>query len=157
MNRFDNEYASMLQGLSEATTATSTSTSTSTTTNYDPSWLRDTFVKVNYVKYNKPKPTPLAISKVIFNDPATIVFWSDKSKTVVKAERDKFDPEKGLAMAISKKFLGNQGNYYNTFKKWLPKEDTKDELSCANCKYRYKPLLDRPCFSCSVLLTKEGK
>lgn len=29
-------------------------------------------------------------------------------------------------MAIAKKALGNQGNYYNTFKKWLPKEPEMD-------------------------------
>lgn len=58
------------------------------------------------------------IDKVIFNDPATIVFWKDDTKTVVKAGNDEyFDKEKGLAMAISKKVLGNKGNYYNTFKK----------------------------------------
>ena len=62
------------------------------------------------------------IKKVIFNDPATIVFWDDGSKTVVKAHDEMFDPEKGLAMAISKKLLGNKGNYYNEFKKWLPEE-----------------------------------
>ena len=63
------------------------------------------------------------IKKVIFNDPATIVFWRDGSKTVVKAQpEEEFDPEKGLAMAIAKKALGNEGNYYNTFKKFLPKE-----------------------------------
>ena len=46
------------------------------------------------------------IKKVIFNDPATIVFWNDGSKTVVKCqEGDIFDPEKGLAMAISMKKL----------------------------------------------------
>lgn len=61
--------------------------------------------------------------KVIFNDPATIVFWHDGTKTVVKAIDEPFDPEKGLAMAIAKKYLGNEGNYYNTFKKWLPKEE----------------------------------
>lgn len=61
--------------------------------------------------------------KVIFNDPATIVFWLDGTKTVVKAVDESFDPEKGLAMAIAKKHLGNEGNYYNTFKKWLPKEE----------------------------------
>lgn len=67
------------------------------------------------------------IKNVIFHDPATIVFWSDNTKTVVKrGENDIYDPEKGLAMAIVKKALGNQGNYYNLFKKWLPKEvDTK--------------------------------
>ena len=64
------------------------------------------------------------IKKVIFNDPATIVFWSDGTKTVVKrGENDTFDPEKGLAMAISKKFFDNMGYYYDVFKKWLPKND----------------------------------
>lgn len=64
------------------------------------------------------------IVKVIFNDQATIVLWDDGTKTVVKCgENDFYDPEKGLALAISKKALGNKGNYYNTFKKWLPKED----------------------------------
>ena len=64
----------------------------------------------------------MGIKDVIFNDPATIVMWSDGSKTVVRvAEGETFDPEKGLAMAISKKHFGNCGNYYNRFKKWLPK------------------------------------
>lgn len=59
------------------------------------------------------------IEKVIFNDPATIVFWSDKTKTVVRCGKDEFDKEKGLAMAISKKALGNKGNYFETFKKFI--------------------------------------
>lgn len=63
------------------------------------------------------------IKKVIFNDPATIIIWKDGAKTVVKAgEGEKYDPEKGLAMAISKYALGNEGNYYETFKKWLPEK-----------------------------------
>ncbi len=65
----------------------------------------------------------LAIKKVIFNNPATIILWADGSKTVVMCgERDTYDPEKGMAMAIARKALGNKGNYYNTFEKWLPKE-----------------------------------
>lgn len=59
------------------------------------------------------------IKKVIFNNPATIVIWSDNSKTIVKADKEDFDPEKGLAMAITKKALGNRGNYYNELKKYL--------------------------------------
>lgn len=51
-------------------------------------------------------------------DPATIVFWADGTKTVVKALYEKFDPEKGLAMAIAKKALGNRGNYFNRIKVW---------------------------------------
>ena len=69
-----------------------------------------------------------SIKKVIFNYPATIVLWTDESKTVVKCQDgDIYDPEKGLAMAISKKALGNKGNYCNEFKKWLPEEEEEEE------------------------------
>lgn len=78
--------------------------------------------------YNTVNSSRMMIKKVIFNNPATIVFWSDGSKTVVKAHLDDYDPEKGLAMAIAKKALGNEGNYYNVFKKWLPKEDSSEEI-----------------------------
>jgi hypothetical protein len=74
--------------------------------------------------YKAPRSN-LRIKNVIFNVPATIVFWTDGTKTVVKAYADDFDPEKGLAMAIAKKFFGNQGNYYNEFRKWLPKEEVE--------------------------------
>lgn len=69
----------------------------------------------------------MGIRKVIFNDPATIIFWNDGTKTVVKADGEAFDPEKGMAMAISKKMLGNEGNYYDVFKKWLPKDETSED------------------------------
>lgn len=64
------------------------------------------------------------ITKVVFNDPATIVFWRDGTKTVVKCNPgDIFDPEKGLAMACTKKLFGNNGFYYDIFRKWLPEEE----------------------------------
>lgn len=64
------------------------------------------------------------IEKVIFHDPATIVFWKDGFKTVVKCgSGDQFDAEKGLAMAIVKRYFGNKGNYNNILKKHLPKEE----------------------------------
>lgn len=64
------------------------------------------------------------IKDVIFHDPATIVKWADGTKTVVKTQNgEEYDPEKGLAMAIAKKALGNEGNYYNTIKKWVSKYD----------------------------------
>lgn len=58
------------------------------------------------------------IKNVKFNEPATIVFWKDGSKTVVKAY-EKFDPEKGIAMAIAKKAMGNKGSYYDEITKWV--------------------------------------
>ena len=64
------------------------------------------------------------IQRVIFNNPATIVFWKDGTKTVVKCgDNDAYDREKGLAMAIAKKFLGNKGNFNNIFKKYLKEEE----------------------------------
>lgn len=60
------------------------------------------------------------IEKVVFNDPATIVFWKDGTKTVVKCQQgDIFDKEKGLAMAITKRALGDKGNYNEVLKKYL--------------------------------------
>ena len=74
----------------------------------------------------------MGIRKVIFNDPATIIFWNDGTKTVVKADGEAFDPEKGMAMAISKKMLGNEGNYYDVFKQWLPKKNEESEKEVNN-------------------------
>ena len=92
------------------------SLSNSTYSTYD---MKDS--KTNYIP---------EIKNVIFNDPATIVFWEDGTKTVVKCQDgDEFDPEKGLAMAIAKKAYGNKGNYCNKMKKWLPKEEQVDTNS----------------------------
>jgi len=69
------------------------------------------------------------IKNVIFNEPATIVFWSDDTKTIVKCHNEKFDPEKGLAMAIAKKALGNEPDYYGkNFEKWVGGQLKKEEL-----------------------------
>lgn len=71
----------------------------------------------------------LDIVNVIFNNPATIIIWADGTKTVVKCKGEDYDQEKGFAMAIAKKALGNLGNYYETFKKWLSKnEDAESQL-----------------------------
>ena len=83
------------------------------------------------------------IKNVIFNPPATIVFWQDGTKTVVKATNEVYDPEKGLAMAIAKRALGNQGNYYNVIKKWVG--TTK---SCDSCKYCDACCTEDPCWDC---------
>ena len=78
------------------------------------------------------------IKNVIFNDPATIVFWTDGTKTVVKCqEGDEFDPEKGLTMAIAKKVYSNKGSYCNVIKKWCEpyheKQKEKNDLVARIC------------------------
>ena len=75
----------------------------------------------------------LTIKDVIFNPPATIVFWMDGTKTVVKDQGEVFyDPEKGMAMAVAKKAFGNQGNYYNQFAKYLDIYEKKQEDESIN-------------------------
>lgn len=81
-------------------------------------------ISKNYTLIELPR-----IKQVLYKNPATIVFWIDGSKTVVKCqENDAYDPEKGLVMAIIKRACGNTGCYYKEFKKWLPKEEENDNV-----------------------------
>lgn len=67
---------------------------------------------------------PYAIDRVIFHDPATIVYWADGTKTVVKCQDgDAYSKETGLALCFAKKALGNKGSYNDVFKQYLPKEE----------------------------------
>lgn len=80
-----------------------------------------------FEKINKTKLTPTIdiydkIKDVKFANPATIVFWNDGTKTVVKAQGDEqYVPEVGLAMCICKKVMGNTRDYYRVFKHWMKK------------------------------------
>lgn len=52
-------------------------------------------------------PIPM-ITKIVFNNPATIVFWADGTKTVVKCmEGQEFNEYYGVACAIMKRYFGN--------------------------------------------------
>ena len=73
-----------------------------------------------------PKPTNYLpeIKNVKFDGPATIVFWADGTKTVVKCQDgDDYSEEVGLAMCIVKKVFGNKSKYNDVFKKWCPNYD----------------------------------
>lgn len=79
-----------------------------------------------YEKEARAAMSTASIKNVIFAPPATIVYWSDGSKTVVKcSEKDVFDPEKGLAMAIAKRCGGNKGSYYKEIQNWVEKSGKK--------------------------------
>lgn len=95
------------------------------------------------------------IEKVLFQNPATIVFWSDGTKTVVNCmdnveikkkvvdgkevtirkpkKADTYSEEAGLAMAIVKKWAGNNGNYNNIFREFIPEmaQDEKEAKKAA--------------------------
>lgn len=71
------------------------------------------------------------IKDVKFNPPATIVFWNDGTKTVVKKQSDdprQFDKMTGLALCISKKlYSDNKSKYFDVFKKWCANDGEEDE------------------------------
>lgn len=68
------------------------------------------------------------ISRVIFNNPATIILWADGTKTVAKTHGDDaFDPEKGFAVACAKKLLGNGDVFRTEFAKWSPVDRAEAE------------------------------
>ena len=63
------------------------------------------------------------IKNVIFNEPYTIILWKNGEKTIVKCqEGDKYDAEKGFAIAIIKHMFGDTNYFNNIFKDWI-KED----------------------------------
>lgn len=83
------------------------------------------------MKNTNNKPTlSNPIKQVIFNGPATIVYWKDGCKTIVKCQEGAVnDPEKGLAMAIARHYFCDilgMSRYDGIFKKYLPKE-TKEK------------------------------
>lgn len=96
---------------------------------YSPDWLDKVEDGKCEVKVSEGR-----IKNVIFNPPATIVFWTDGTKTVVKCGKgDKWDSEKGLAMACAKKLLGNEDGYHREIAKYAkpvkksePPEDTEE-------------------------------
>ena len=65
------------------------------------------------------EPTP-KIRNVIFNPPATIILWTDNTKSVVQCQNgEPFDPEKGFALAYLKKLLGNKNEFNKEIHKWV--------------------------------------
>ena len=90
------------------------------------------------------------IKDVIFNPPATIIIWNDRTKSVVKCQNgEPFDAEKGFALAYLKKLLGNDNTFNKEIAKWVkePKKhnlsvremndaikDHCDTVSCRECK-----------------------
>lgn len=79
------------------------------------------------VRYMREHPDPVnskdvlpAIERVIFNGPATVVYWNDGSKTVVKCQPgDTFSTETGLMAAMLKRFMGNDNTYNKVLNFWL--------------------------------------
>ena len=73
------------------------------------------------------------VREIRYNGPATIVFWEDNTKTVVKVQPGEicYDPDKAFAMAVCKKLFGNKFNRHlakaqKAFMKCYEKECEKE-------------------------------
>lgn len=69
----------------------------------------------------------LNIKRVIFNDPVTVVLWTDGSKTVVRCQDgDTYSEEVGISMCVMKRVFGNTGKYNEIFKRFIPDYEEDD-------------------------------
>lgn len=61
------------------------------------------------------------IKQVVYQNPATIVFWNDGTKTVSKCHKgDEYSPEAGLVLCILKKTQGR--TLKGLFEAWIPEQ-----------------------------------
>jgi hypothetical protein len=82
-------------------------------------------------------PRDIKVEKVIFNKPATIIFWSDNTKTVVVCgENDEYDAEKGFFIACAKKLFGNDYKAVGRMNKALEMMTMDDVLLTEEEKYQ---------------------
>lgn len=57
---------------------------------------------------NKSKTTVPSVKRIVYHDPATIVFWQDGTKTVVKCmDGEPFEKYAGFCAALAKKVFGS--------------------------------------------------
>lgn len=76
------------------------------------SWLSAEEIAKRYEE-EKEEVKSIAIERVVFSGPATIVFWDDGTKTVVKCtDGDDYSYEVGIAMATLKKIFGESYGTY---------------------------------------------
>jgi hypothetical protein len=61
------------------------------------------------------------VKNIIFNGPATIVFWKDGTKTTVKCdEKDIPDKSKAIALCFMKKMFGNTSEFNTVLRTYVP-------------------------------------
>ena len=103
--------------------------------------------------------------KVIYNPPATIAFWADGSKTVVKCDKDDvYDPKYGLALCYMKKALGSSRAFNDALRAGR-EEDVREFMkkhryieSLLDDKYKNVcPIVDAPCSACPYMTLRGNK
>ena len=78
-------------------------------------------IGINHMRDHKTTEARPQMKKVVFNDPATVIYWTDGTKTLVKCQPgDRFDPLLGFLLAVFKKSAGNKSNYNNALRRIVP-------------------------------------
>ena len=69
--------------------------------------------KTEYEDYQRLKKNHfLGITKVVFNDPVTVILWADGTKTIVRnMDGTEFNPYHGFCAAVTKKIIGENHNH----------------------------------------------
>lgn len=108
-------------------------------------------ILINVNKEDKNMMIPVVrrpeIKEVIFNEPATIVFWKDGTKTVVKCGKgEKFDPEKGVAIALAKKMLYSKdySRVIASSDEWKKTKEAKKKTEAKKAAAKKKPMPKLP-------------
>lgn len=87
----------------------------------------------NFYDFDTDEWHGIYIDKVMYSNPATIVMWSDGTKTVTKAHGgDVYNPEVGLVMCVLKKLYGST-KVHDLLHQWIP-EKAYSERACVTVK-----------------------
>lgn len=99
----------------------------------------------------------LSVDRIIFNDPATIVFWKDGTKTVVKCQKGQtFNPYFGFCAAMAKKLYGSNSMLNRIVDTYYKEEDPRKD-KCAWCVNSNNEVKEEPCVKCKVNMQNEDK
>ena len=101
---------------------------------------------------------PVLSKPPIFNPPATICYWTDGTKTVVKCqEGDPYSPEAGLALCYMKKILGNTSKDLNKeLHKYISEFENLSEKEERDIPYGPLELFEKVC-KCEEEIIKNWK
>lgn len=99
-----------MEGCNVTLTASSSISATSTTPSSITTAATTSGWHPNYTIQCTPPLMPIPVKKVIFHEPATVVYWADGTKTVVKCkDGERFDQYYGFCAALAKKVYGTYG------------------------------------------------
>lgn len=80
------------------------------------------------------------IKEVIYNNPATIILWSDGTKTVSKCHSsDTYSKETGLMLCVIKKLIGST-RINDILRDWIPEQESllSTRVTLADVIKKYK-------------------